>query len=109
MMAAHMPEIVPVLIDRFLEVAPTWFNDLVVAVETGRLPEVGDAAHAYRSGALSIRAHRLAATLHAIEAGADRADERCLDLLPELVRRLRAVSEHLEGVRAGPGATDSSC
>jgi len=93
--AGEVGDIFLQLVGIFVASSPAWLDAVIASFAEGRMEDVRRATRAYKSRALSIRADRLAIVLHAMERGAIRGDERCIDLLPELVRSHRAAQTQL--------------
>lgn len=91
---AGVEEMIGDLLDTFLQDAPVRFATLENAAQSGNPKEIESAAHAFKSGAGTIRASVLADKLAEVEA-AGRSNR--LESLGELIEQIR--TEHLAVAR----------
>ena len=83
-----------ILLDTFVQDCPERFAALELAVKEGNAKTIESAAHAFKSGAGTIRATVLADGLREVEAAGRSGN---LESVPELLGRIRA--EYMEVLR----------
>jgi two-component system sensor histidine kinase/response regulator len=107
MREANAEHAVDEILDTYLASANDRVEALVAAVTAGDGAAIARAAHAFKSGAGSIGAHRLAALLQQLEdSGRADALEAACDRLEAARREAAAVADYIRQVRQG-NATDS--
>ena len=87
-------EMLGILLDTFVQDCPERFAALELAVKEGNAKTIESAAHAFKSGAGTIRATVLADGLREVEAAGRSGN---LESVPELLGRIRA--EYIEVLR----------
>lgn len=100
---ADIEEMVDTLLGTFLEDSPKRLTALEHAVESGDAPAIERAAHAFKSGAGTIRATHLAELLRLAEVGARNGQPDSTDLLEQVRVEYAAVRRQLEASLSGEG------
>jgi len=100
---ADIEEMVDTLLGTFLEDSPERLTALEHAIEHGDAPAIESAAHAFKSGAGTIRATHLAELLRLAENGARNGQPDSSGLLEQVRVEYAAVRRQLEATLSGEG------
>ena len=97
MTEAGAGEAVTGIVEKFIAAGAVQTDSMAQALAGGQVEEIGRLAHAFRSSAAQLGAHRLAETLKDIEtAGKDGVMERVRTSFGEFMAEAEAVAEYLK-------------